>query len=103
MDGWMDTISAQGETGKEEVRYFYDFVRSPVIAPGFLKLSETSPQHYEDLLSFKQAVDRPCAERCADVSPASPGTCRGDGGREETPTSGLSLSRVGFVAVTPLM
>lgn len=47
----MDTISVQGEVGKEEIRYFYSFIRSPVIAPGFLKLSQTSPQCYEDLVS----------------------------------------------------
>lgn len=59
MDRWMDTISVQGEVGKEEIRYFYGFIRSPVIAPGFLKLSQTSLQCYEDLISHlnKKLID----------------------------------------------
>ena len=100
----MDTISAQGQVGKEEIRYFYGFIRSPVIAHGFLKLSQTPPQCYEDLVSHlnKKLID-PVLKALQTGGQQAQAPAGGGDGQEETRAPGLSLAQVGLVIITPVM
>lgn len=83
------------EVGKGEITYFYSFIRSPVIAPGFLKLFQTSLQCYEDLVSHlnKKMI----------VWGLQPGGQGGQGGWQEEPHTPWAPFSPGVDVIAPVV